>query len=287
MMSELDAEITGDAADEAIENDAHVDGAEIEEQQFTPPEGMEAELYDNGALSADKVKERINSLKSEVETAKTNEANMRKKLSTKGTVPSKVEEYSDGYEPADEYKKIYEQEEYKEGIEKNLKAIDQLAFENGMTKDQCNAIKNAFNQLLVSNGIVEDPETVKARNEEYVRTEKEKLGANADKIIETNVRFVENDNRFNEEEKRLIIDFMDTRGAAAVNIINKMRIGHGGEFAGDNIIPAAGASGGLASDTELAREYYAKDTSQSRRQEIIMKRLEAGRTGRLPQPDNL
>lgn len=76
-MSDIDSELTGEAADDAIENDAHVDGAD-QEQQFTPPEGMEAELYDNGALSADKVKERIDTLKSEVETAKTNEANMRK-----------------------------------------------------------------------------------------------------------------------------------------------------------------------------------------------------------------
>ena len=286
-MSEIDAELIGDEAEEAIDADAKVDGVQEQEQDFTPPEGMDAELYDNGALSADKVRERMDALKAEAEAAKTNEANMRKKLSTKGVVPSKLEEYSDGYEPAEEYKQFYENEEYKDGIAENLKAIDKLAFDNGMTKDQCKAIKDAFNQLLVSNGIVEDPEAVKSRNEEYVRTEKEKLGANADKIIEANVRFVENDNRFNENEKQLLIEFMDTRGAAAVNIVNKMRLGHGGEYAGDNIIPAQGASGGLPSDTELAREYYAKDTSASRRQEIIMQRLKSGRTGRLPQPDNL
>lgn len=41
-----------------------------------------------------------------------------------------------------------------------------------MTKDQCKAIKDAFNKLMVDNGLVEDPETQKARNEEFVRTEK-------------------------------------------------------------------------------------------------------------------
>lgn len=285
-MSEIETEMTGEAADDAIENDAHVDGAETEEQQFTPPEGMEAELYDNGALSADKVKERIASLKSEVETAKTNEANMRKKLSTKGTVPDKEEDYAE-YEPSEEYKAFYENEAYKEGIAANLKAIDKLAFENGMTKDQCKAIKDAFNKLMVDNGLVEDPETQKARNEEFVRTEKEKLGADADRIIKANVTFVKNDSRFNEEERNLLIEFMDTRGASAVNIINKMRLDFGGEYAGDNIIPASGASGGLPSDTELAREYYAKDTTQARRFEIMQKRIEAGRTGKLPQPDKI
>lgn len=284
-MSDIDSELTGEAADGAIENDAHVDGAD-QEQQFTPPEGMEAELYDNGALSADKVKERIEALKSEVETAKTNEANMRKKLSTKGTAPDKEEDYAE-YEPSEEYKAFYENEAYKEGIAANLKAIDKLAFENGMTKDQCKAIKDAFNKLMVDNGLVEDPETQKARNEEFVRTEKEKLGADADRIIKANVTFVKNDSRFNEEERNLLIEFMDTRGAAAVNIINKMRLDFGGEYAGDNIIPASGASGGLPSDTELAREYYAKDTTQARRFEIMQKRIEAGRAGKLPQPDKI
>lgn len=284
-MSDIDSELTGEAADGAIENDAHVDGAD-QEQQFTPPEGMEAELYDNGALSADKVKERIEALKSEVETAKTNEANMRKKLSTKGTVPDKEEDYAE-YKPSEEYKAFYENEAYKEGIAANLKAIDKLAFENGMTKDQCKAIKDAFNKLMVDNGLVEDPETQKARNEEFVRTEKEKLGADADRIIKANVTFVKNDSRFNEEERNLLIEFMDTRGASAVNIINKMRLDFGGEYAGDNIIPASGASGGLPSDTELAREYYAKDTTQARRFEIMQKRIEAGRAGKLPQPDKI
>lgn len=284
-MSDIDSELTGETADDAIENDAHVDGAD-QEQQFTPPEGMEAELYDNGALSADKVKERIDTLKSEVETAKTNEANMRKKLSTKGTVPDKEEDYAE-YEPSEEYKAFYENEAYKEGIAANLKAIDKLAFENGMTKDQCKAIKDAFNKLMVDNGLVEDPETQKARNEEFARTEKEKLGADADRIIKANVTFVKNDSRFNEEERNLLIEFMDTRGASAVNIINKMRLDFGGEYAGDNIIPASGASGGLPSDTELAREYYAKDTTQARRFEIMQKRIEAGRAGKLPQPDKI
>lgn len=284
-MSDIDSELTGETADDAIENDAHVDGAD-QEQQFTPPEGMEAELYDNGALSADKVKERIDTLKSEVETAKTNEANMRKKLSTKGTVPDKEEDYAE-YEPAEDYKKFYEDENYKEGIQANLKAIDKLAFDNGMTKDQCKAVKDAFNKLMVDNGLVEDPETQKARNEEFVRTEKEKLGADADRIIKANVTFVKNDSRFNEEERNLLIEFMDTRGASAVNIINKMRLDFGGEYAGDNIIPASGASGGLPSDTELAREYYAKDTTQARRFEIMQKRIEAGRAGKLPQPDKI
>lgn len=283
-MSEI--ELTGEAADDAIENDAHVDGADEQEQQFTPPEGMEAELYDNGALSADKVKERIEALKSEVETAKTNEANMRKKLSTKGTVPEKEEDYAE-YEPAEEYKAFYENEEYKEGIAANLKAIDKLAFENGMTKDQCKAIKDAFNQLMVDNGLVESPEAIKARNDEFVKTEMEKLGADAERIIKANVTFVKNDNRFNEAEKNLLIEFMDTRGAAAVNIVNKMRLDFGGEYAGDNIIPSSSASDGLASDVDLAREYYNKDTSQARRFEIIQKRIEAGRTGKLPQPDKI
>ena len=284
-MSDNDVELTGNEADDAIENDAVVDGAEPE--GFTPPEGMEAELYDNGALSAEKVKSRIDALKAEAETARTNEGNMRKKLSTKGTVPEKVEDYADGYAPAEEYKQFYENDDYKEGIEANLKAIDKLAFENGMTKDQCKAVKDAFNKLIVENGIVEDAATFEARQQEYIKTEMSKLGANAVEVIKRNVDFVSNDNRFNEAEKELLLDFMDTKGAAAVNIVNKMRLGHGGEYAGDNIIPASGASGGLSSDTELAREYYAKDTSPSRRQEIMMQRIEAGRTGRLPQPDKL
>lgn len=284
-MSDTEVELTGNDADDAIDNDAVVDGAEPE--CFTPPEGMEAELYDNGALSAEKVKSRIEALKAEAETARTNEGNMRKKLSTKGTVPEKVEDYGDGYEPAEEYKQFYENEDYKEGIAENLKAIDKLAFENGMTKDQCKAVKDAFNKLIVENGIVEDAATFEARQQEYIKTEMEKLGANAVEVIKRNVDFVSNDNRFNEAEKELLLDFMDTKGAAAVNIVNKMRLGHGGEYAGDNIIPASGASGGLSSDTELAREYYAKDTSPTRRQEIMMQRIEAGRTGRLPQPDKL
>lgn len=281
-----DTELVGNDADDAIESDAKVDGAETQEQDFTPPEGMEAELYEKGALSADKVKSRIDALKSEVETAKTNELNMRKKLSTKGTVPEKVEDYGD-YTPDEAYKEYYENEDYKEGLEANLKAIDKLAFENGMTKDQCKAIKDAFNKLIVENGIVEDKATIEARNQEYIKQEMEKLGENAVEVITKNVEFVKNDNRFNENEKEFLLDMMDTGGAIAVNIVNKMRLGHGGEFAGDNIIPASSASGGLPSDTELAREFYNKETSPARRFEIMQQRIAAGRTGKLPQPDKL
>ncbi len=283
-MNEDDVELTGNDADDAIDSDAKVDGADTPE--FTPPEGMEAELYEDGNLSANKVKERIASLKSEVETAKTNENNMRKKLSTKGTVPDKLEDYGE-YTPNEEYKEFYENEDYKESLEANLKAIDKLAFENGMTKDQCKAVKDAFNQLIVENGLVEDKATIDARNQEYVKTEMAKLGSNAVEVITRNVEFVKNDNRFNENEKEFLLDMMDSGGAIAVNIVNKMRLGHGGEFAGDNIIPATSASGGIPSDTELAREYYNSSTSSSRRAEIIKQRIEAGRTGKLPQPDKI
>ena len=283
-MNEDDVELTGNDADDAIDNDAKVDGADTPE--FTPPEGMEAELYEDGNLSANKVKERIASLKREVETAKTNENNMRKKLSTKGTVPDKLEDYGE-YTPNEEYKEFYENEDYKESLEANLKAIDKLAFENGMTKDQCKAVKDAFNQLIVENGLVEDKATIDARNQEYVKTEMAKLGSNAVEVITRNVEFVKNDNRFNENEKEFLLDMMDSGGAIAVNIVNKMRLGHGGEFAGDNIIPATSASGGIPSDTELAREYYNSSTSSSRRAEIIKQRIEAGRTGKLPQPDKI
>lgn len=283
-MNEDDVELTGNDADDAIDTDAKVDGADTPE--FTPPEGMEAELYEDGNLSANKVKERIASLKSEVETAKTNENNMRKKLSTKGTVPDKLEDYGE-YTPNEEYKEFYENEDYKESLEANLKAIDKLAFENGMTKDQCKAVKDAFNQLIVENGLVEDKATIDARNQEYVKNEMAKLGSNAVEVIIRNVEFVKNDNRFNENEKEFLLDMMDSGGAIAVNIVNKMRLGHGGEFAGDNIIPATSASGGIPSDTELAREYYNSSTSSSRRAEIIKQRIEAGRTGKLPQPDKI
>ena len=283
-MNEDDVELTGNDADDAIDTDAKVDGADTPE--FTPPEGVEAELYEDGNLSANKVKERIASLKSEVETAKTNENNMRKKLSTKGTVPDKLEDYGE-YTPNEEYKEFYENEDYKESLEANLKAIDKLAFENGMTKDQCKAVKDAFNQLIVENGLVEDKATIDARNQEYVKTEMAKLGSNAVEVITRNVEFVKNDNRFNENEKEFLLDMMDSGGAIAVNIVNKMRLGHGGEFAGDNIIPATSASGGIPSDTELAREYYNSSTSSSRRAEIIKQRIEAGRTGKLPQPDKI
>lgn len=283
-MNEDDVELTGNDADDAIDTDAKVDGADTPE--FTPPEGMEAELYEDGNLSANKVKERIASLKSEVETAKTNENNMRKKLSTKGTVPDKLEDYGE-YTPNEKYKEFYENEDYKESLEANLKAIDKLAFENGMTKDQCKAVKDAFNQLIVENGLVEDKATIDARNQEYVKNEMAKLGSNAVEVITRNVEFVKNDNRFNENEKEFLLDMMDSGGAIAVNIVNKMRLGHGGEFAGDNIIPATSASGGIPSDTELAREYYNSSTSSSRRAEIIKQRIEAGRTGKLPQPDKI
>lgn len=280
-----DAELVGNDADDAIEQDATVDGADTQEQEFTPPEGMEAELYEKGALSAEKVKSRIDALKSEAEAAKTNEANMRKKLSTKGTVPDKIEDYAE-YTPAEEYKQYYENEDYKEGLEANLKAIDKLAFDNGMTKDQCKAVKDAFHKLIVENGIVEDKETIDARNEEYIKTEIAKLGANAVEVITKNVEYINNDNRFNEEEKESLLNYLDTGGAVAVSAINKYRLGSGGMYAGDNIIPT-GRGEGVPSDTDLAREYYDKNTSTARRAEIVQQRLDAGRTGKLPQPDKI
>ena len=79
----------------------------------------------------------------------------------------------------------------------------------------------------IENGIVEDKETIEARNQEYIKTEMEKLGSNAVEVITKNVQFVNNDNRFNEAEKEALLNFLDMGGAVAVTAINKFRLGAG------------------------------------------------------------
>lgn len=192
-------------------------------------------------------------------------------------IEEKQEINYDGYKPDSKFSKYYESDEE---TKNTLNDFNKIAKDNNLTKEQHRAIVDFMNNVLEKTGIFDTRTDLekKAQQEEWLKNEKAKLGENADKIINSNVEFINNFGMFNKEQKNELLNFM-SRNALSCSVVNTLKnclIGN------EKSIPSDIKVGGLADDYTLAKEYYDEKTSDRRREEIINQRIEAGRTGFLP-----
>ena len=242
------------------------------------------DFYDeNGNFSPEKVQNLLDTEKQETEKYKKQALDMRRKLSKGVVVPSSIEEYDD-WTPDEKYAKFYNDSETEAGVfaKECLAEINKMAFENAFSKEQSSAVKNMFNQLMENLNIFETatPEEQNQKKLEWLRQEKEKLGEQADSIIEQSGNFYKNCNLFAPEEKQLILSLMN-QGAEGVRLFHKIKGLLAGNHLGDDI-PFSSGLNGLPDDYTLAREYNSITTTPERRFQILKLRQEAGRNGGLP-----
>ena len=120
----------------------------MEQMSQQVPEGIDEELWDKekGALKQDAVLERLSSKDKEIENFKKQALDMRRKISKGIETPDSAEKYAELYTADEKYNAILSDTESNAGkyINASMKNIDKIAFDNGMTKEQANAMKNAF-----------------------------------------------------------------------------------------------------------------------------------------------
>jgi len=271
-----------------------LDATPVEEsakEELTPPtqypEGFDESTYDVHAqkIKPDGVLAREAALKEEADKFKKQAQDMRKIIS-KGKAKEDAAEYVEGYVPQDEYSKYYDFEtEGNESVKESVEQLGNLATEQGLNSEQFRAVTDFMNTTMEKAGVFDTrtPEQVEVERNDWLAQENKKLSddpVEAVRIINQNVEFVQGMNMFTEAEKERQGQWMDA-GALDVSIINKYRT----LFGGESKIPTMELNdSGLSSDASLAEEYYSKDTSVARRQEIMQKRREAGRTSPMPLP---
>lgn len=252
------------------------------------PEGLDEEIFDaeTRTLKEAAVVERLKKLNAEVASSKKQANDMRRKLSKGVDVPDRLEDYAEGYVPEEKYEYFLEDKESEVGkyINQRMADIEKLAYDSGMSKAQTNVFKDAYLRELECLKAIDcrtEEEKEKARAE-YLQEQKNLLGDDAEQIIKANVRFTKDYGLWSEDERKWLMGEMN-KSAVANSFMNKVRKLFDNNTSED--IPVRGVSvSGLADDRTLADEYYNPATSDSRREQILQLRRDAGRGGHLPMP---
>lgn len=256
---------------------------ETTEEVVEIPEGFDEEIYDTStkSLNQEKVAERLKNLNEQVANAKKQANDMRKKLSKGTTGFESAEEYTTNYTPDDKYVSYYEADDV---VGKHLNEVvgilSKFSYEHNLSAETAKDLNNLFMQYA------EDIKIIDTRTDEEkaqaLASEKEKIGENADAIIQFNNKWLEDSGVFSTEEKEYFKKLID-KDALCNTALNKLITLTGVNGSAD--IPVRGnIVNGLADDRTLAREYYAEETTDSRRMEILQQRIDAGRKGGLPMP---
>lgn len=239
------------------------------------PEGFDDTLFDTKAktLKVDAVREKLNALNAEIESEKKQKLDMRRKLSKGVDVPSRIEEYTEGYALNEKYTPFLENEAIKGHISEVMGNIDKFASERGMRLDDTNALKDFALSYMESVSILEGEESKQANFEKVIEKTKEILGDDADNIVRDNDKFYANYGMF-KDSKDWILDQSKSNPQA-----NKFFYQVRSLLKGDSMdIPTTNVvSSNLPSDSELKREYLG--ASDERRVEIIKQRIASGRFG--------
>ncbi len=243
------------------------------------PEGFDAETYDltTSSVKYDKVKEKFESHKKEVEGLQKQNLDLRKIVS-KGKAPNDIKDYEANYKPDSKFEKYYKEDDT---TKETLKSFNELAKNTGLNLEQHKAVVDFMNDTLVKAGIFDtrSKEEIEIQKADWIKNERSKLGKEADKIINSDVEFINNFGGFNEEQKQQLKQFVGS-GAIGASVINTIRNAILGSGRNEDI-PTDINVGGLADDITLAREYKDDSTTDSRRAEIIQQRIKAGRKGSL------
>jgi len=248
---------------------------------------------EEGLLEASSDKEALKAYmtekNTEVETYKKQAMDMRKKLSKGVVIPDSIEKYHEAYIPEEKYAPFYAMEPEEKNkttadfVKTACTSLDKLAFDNGMTLQQTAAVKHAFNALMEDLGILDTraPEEVNKQHREWIQSQKQELGEEAEKIISENVKFYNNFNGLDEDDKELVRNLMN-QGARGIKLFNRFRTLLMGNRLGDDIPGTADILDTLPDDMTLAQEYNAPGCTAARRFQIIQQRQAAGRKGGLP-----
>ena len=248
------------------------------------PDGFDEEIFDTKTMSLkqDKVKERLDKFKAENESYKKQALDLRRKLSKGVEVPDSQEKYKEEYVYDAKYDSVMEGDNnVSKFLNSTLNDIDKLAFDTGMTTQQAKAVKDNFFKLMENVSIIDSrtPEQIEKDKTTYIAKQKEILGDDADTIIKDNMKFIVDYGFFNKDEKEIFKKLVN-ESATGNTIVMKLR-----KLFGEKItsIPTNGSmEDGAKSDYEFAKEYYDKNTSDTRREEIIRTRIKLGRTNPLP-----
>lgn len=229
-------------------------------------DGIPEDIFDGETLSKEKLKSYLNANGEKTKASEKRINDLRSKLSKKDKP-----ETSDSYFYKNEkYDKYIENDE---SISNELSELKKECHEEGIGQKDFEFLSNKiFERLEKFNPEYFMNEEDKSK---FIEGEMSKLGDNAQTVIDTNVNFIKEHKHLNEAQKNSLFVFMN-KGAENIQIVNALR----GHTMGANPIPIKQViSDGLPSDAMLREEY--KTSSDARKQEIIMKRHEVGRGGRL------
>lgn len=236
------------------------------------PEGFNAEIYnlETQSLREDKVRELLNQNKQTIADLEKQKTDLRKIIS-KGKEPVDIKEY-ETYKPDSKYEKYYNEDEQ---TQTTFKLFNELSKNAGLNLEQHKMITDFMNGVLEKVGIFDTrtEEQKRLQAEDWKRQEYKKIGENAEFIIGKNKDFINNYSFFNEEQKKSLMNFMG-QSALNVSVVNTLREILGHEELGS--IPTAQATGGLADDRTLWREFV--NAEPYRQEQIIQERLKAGRS---------
>lgn len=237
-------------------------------------------VTEDGKLNPEGTKEFIKEIKTKEEMYEKRILDLRRKVSD-GKAPEKEEEYFLDYAPPDKkFEKFFDPKAPGAAEIKNIQGLlSKHYFEAGLTKRQGEDMSKMMLAVLESTGVLDTktPEQQYIEKGKWIDAQKHALGSNADNIIRETKIFVETSPAFTAKTKNLLLEWMNNKGAEAIDAIYQIK-----EVAGGSTIPSSiGAISGLPSDAELKREYMDGKTTDHRRQEIIHLRAKAGRQGKL------
>lgn len=267
-------------------NTADAISAEVEEQtqdidspaEKNPFEGIDPTLYDENGLKTDETIQWLKNM-GEVSAKKDKQILDLRRVISKGVkVPDSPEEYMDGYKPMKDFESYYTSDgAVGQFVTDAMKRISAVSFEKGMTKDQSAAVRDLFNEMMVSVQLFDDKSEEAVLRRQNHR--EQVLGRDADALITANKKMFANHNGFDDAEKQALAHALDTNPvlAGALNKMRQLAFGSYGSMPARDYV----SSGILPDDRTLAREYADPATSDKRREEILTDRIKAGRTGSL------
>ncbi len=265
-----------DTQTKATNNDG-VDTTKTDNSKY--PDGFDAETYDltTSSVKYDAIKAKFENHKKEVEGLQKQNLDLRKIVS-KGKAPNDLKDYEMNYKPDSKFEKYYKEDEI---AKETLKSFNELAKNTGLNLEQHKAVVDFMNDTLVKAGVFDtrSKEEIEIQKNDWIKNEKAKLGKDADRLIKSDMEFIDNFGGFNEEQKAELKQFIGS-GAVGVATINTIRNAIFGSGRNEDI-PTDINVGGLADDIALAREYKDDNTTDLRRAEIIQQRIRAGRKGSL------
>lgn len=234
--------------------------------------GLDPRMFGAEGLDMEGTKTVISELKEQKSLVEKQRDDFHKTLSAKGQVPKKVEDYIDKYANP-----RYEPLKANEKVSESMKQLAETFHKNGISPKDADKIYDDVFGIMEKAGIIDtrSKEEVEAEHSQWVDKQMELLGTNAQTIINDTRSFLNDFVGINEEQKKELIELMNTRGASFVNSL--YAITSNLDF--KRVPVATQASVGLEPDPILYKKFQeavkAKDNYTMNK--IIEDRAKAGR----------